>query len=252
MQKKIGYLAAALVVLLALIGPAVSKQGISPGRQPGPDTTLSQSRAPSPGGSPAADGRPENTGDQKSSETQTPASITAGKQAGGSAVNGGANAAAPAGSPGVTPSSPQTGGAIASGVTGLAGNQANDKGAPAPPAAEGYQVHVAIVGMKGQLLFGPTTVTVNKNNRWGLTALGALEATGLKYSLAPGYGNFVQSIAGQANKGMCGWMYKVNDEAPMVAASEKKVNPGDKIIWWYSESINNAGPTWEGLKEAAP
>ncbi|OIQ56537.1 hypothetical protein MOTE_23430 [Moorella thermoacetica] len=242
MQKKIGYLVAALLVLLALIGPAVSKQGISPGRQPGPDPTLSQSRAPSPGGSPAADGRPENT--------QTPASITAGKQAGGSAVNGGAHAAAPAGSNAVTPASPQTGKATA---TGPDGNQAhNDVGARAAAAAEGCQVYVAIIGMKGQVLFGPATVTVNKNGRWGLTALGALDATGLKYSLAPGYGNFVQSIAGQTNKGPCGWMYKVNDEAPMVAASEKKVNPGDKVIWWYSESINNAGPTWNGLKEAAP
>ncbi|OIQ08301.1 hypothetical protein MOOR_20200 [Moorella thermoacetica] len=252
MQKIFGYLAAALLILLALIGPAVYKQKITGSGQPGPDTTLTQPRAPSPGGSPATGGRPENTGDQKPLENQTPVSITTGKNIDGNAVTGGERAAAPAGSPGVTTASPQTGGAIASGVTGLAGNQANDKGAPAPPAAEGHRVHVAIVGMKGQLLFGPATVTVNKNNRWGLTALGVLEATGLKYSLAPGYGNFVQSIAGQANKGMCGWMYKVNDEAPMVAASEKNVNPGDKVIWWYSESLNNAGPTWEGLKEAAP
>jgi hypothetical protein len=38
----------------------------------------------------------------------------------------------------------------------------------------------------------------------------------------PVYGNFVQSIAGQANKGMGGWMYKVNNETPLVAARRQK------------------------------
>ncbi len=44
----------------------------------------------------------------------------------------------------------------------------------------------------------------------------------LKYSMNPVYGNFVQSIAGQANKGMGGWMYKVNNETPLVAARRQK------------------------------
>jgi hypothetical protein len=51
---------------------------------------------------------------------------------------------------------------------------------------------------------------------------------------------------------MCGWMYKINNETPMVAASEKKINSGDKIIWWYSESIDNPGPAWEDLEGSAP
>ncbi|TYP54200.1 DUF4430 domain-containing protein [Thermosediminibacter litoriperuensis] len=111
------------------------------------------------------------------------------------------------------------------------------------------RVEIAVVGKEGRVLYGPGTVTVKENNRWGLTALGALDSTGIDYKTGKGYDGFVVSIAGQANKGMAGWMYSVNDEVPMVAASEKKIEPGDRIIWWYNESINNPPPTWESLAE---
>jgi hypothetical protein len=82
-----------------------------------------------------------------------------------------------------------------------------------------------------------------------LTALGALDSTGIEYKTSLVYGGFVISIAGQANKGMSGWMYSVNNQVPMAAASEKKIKPGDRIIWWYSESVNNPSPSWESLVE---
>ncbi|WP_187286580.1 DUF4430 domain-containing protein [Thermosediminibacter oceani] len=115
--------------------------------------------------------------------------------------------------------------------------------------AGGCRIEIAIVGKGGRVLYGPKTVTVKENNRWGLTALGALDSTGIDYKTGQGYDGFVVSIAGETNKGMAGWMYSVNDEVPMAAASEKKIEPGDRIIWWYNESINNPPPTWDSLAE---
>jgi hypothetical protein len=111
------------------------------------------------------------------------------------------------------------------------------------------RVEIAVVGRESRLLYGPATVAVKENNRWGLTALGALDSTGIEYKTSLVYGGFVISIAGQANKGMSGWMYSVNNQVPMAAASEKKIKPGDRIIWWYSESVNNPSPSWESLVE---
>jgi len=105
-------------------------------------------------------------------------------------------------------------------------------------------VDIAVVGKDGELLFGPRSVTVRADRRWGLTALGALDATGLDYVDDNG---FVKSIEGQANSGMNGWMYKVNGKVPSVLASKFAINDGDEIIWWYSTDINSTGPTWEEL-----
>lgn len=117
---------------------------------------------------------------------------------------------------------------------------------PDPPAQDEYSVGIAVVGRNGELLYGPGSVTVSKNGKWGLTALGALHATGLSYT---DDGGFVKSIAGQANSGMNGWMYKVNGTVPMMLASDKAVNKEDKVIWWYSKDMNSPGPTWDSLFE---
>lgn len=254
MPKKIVYLMAALVIMAALIGPAVWRQQTAGTGSGNPAPALTQGQVAPSTENPAAGSTPENTGGQATA-TPTPAAI--GKNTGDNGVTAGGKGATATDSPGGTTTPSQGGGQTAASAAQLegsgsnsaqAGNENNASAPPAPPAPEGCQVGIAVIGLKGQILFGPAVVTVYKNNKWGLTAMGALETTGLKYSMSPVYGNFVQSIAGQANKGMCGWMYKVNNETPMVAAGDKKISPGDKIIWWYSESINNSGPTWEGLK----
>ncbi|PRR72841.1 S-layer homology domain-containing protein [Moorella stamsii] len=109
-------------------------------------------------------------------------------------------------------------------------------------------VDIAVVGMNGELLYGPGSVMVSKNGRWGLTALGALDATGLPYVDDNG---FVKSIAGQANSGMNGWMYKVNGSVPMVSASQKTIQDGDQVIWWYSTDWSSPGPVWESLLKSS-
>jgi len=109
-----------------------------------------------------------------------------------------------------------------------------------------YRVKIAVVGMSGELLYGPGRVTVSTDGRWGDTALGALHATGLSYNADQDTG-FVSKIEGQANSGMNGWMYKVNGEVAAVSAKDKQLSAGDRIIWWYSEDINSSGPDWNDL-----
>lgn len=113
-------------------------------------------------------------------------------------------------------------------------------------------VSIAVVGSNGQLLYGPGPVTVNKSNQCGLTVLGALDATGLPYVMSTKWPGFVDSIAGQANSGMSGWMFKVNGMAATVSAKDSPVNSGDQIIWWYSTDMNSSGPNWSDLTNGSP
>jgi len=132
----------------------------------------------------------------------------------------------------------------------LVGGQGGPGGGQPAPGQDEYSVDIAVVGMNGELLYGPGSVAVSKTGRWGLTAMGALDATGLNYTDDNG---FVKSIDGQANSGMNGWMYKVNGAVPMVSAKDKQVNKGDRIIWWYSRDMNSPGPEWDSLlKGSAP
>jgi hypothetical protein len=253
MQKKFIYLVAALIVLLALIGPAISNFYTGP--RGGDNVLTPPTGAPLPAENAVAGGFPESAGNQKAPETFKPPEKTAGEKSGDSAITGGGKASGPAGAPQATQPAQSAGSQSDAGSSAplpAAKKDGNSSYNQDSPAASGCRVDIAVVGMKGQLLYGPATVTVAKNNKWGLTALGALDATGLKYSMSPVYGNFVLGIAGQDNKGMGGWMYKVNEEIPMVAASEKAIRAGDKIIWWYSESLNSTGPAWQELKGASP
>ena len=112
---------------------------------------------------------------------------------------------------------------------------------------EEIKVGVAVVGKDGKPLFGPDEVRVTGENAWGLTALGALDATNLSYNTSVKWPDFVEAIAGQRNSGQSGWVYKVNSEVPVVSAAKRSVREGDRIIWWYSSSIGSPSPVWEIL-----
>ncbi|HHY40835.1 MAG TPA: DUF4430 domain-containing protein, partial [Syntrophaceticus sp.] len=74
-------------------------------------------------------------------------------------------------------------------------------------------VSIAIVGKDGELIYEPGEVTVQESGEWGLTALGALEATGVSYEVKDtDYGPYVTSVNGQAGDPNGGWMYTVNDK----------------------------------------
>lgn len=117
-----------------------------------------------------------------------------------------------------------------------------------PPEQHGCRVYIAVVGLNGEIVYHPAAVNVTPGNRWGITALGALDATGLSYAMKPMWPDFVDSIGGQACKGVSGWMYMVNGEIPMHLADKHPVKDGDKVIWWYSESMDQEPPSWDKLK----
>ncbi|WP_165859294.1 S-layer homology domain-containing protein [Desulfofundulus salinus] len=114
--------------------------------------------------------------------------------------------------------------------------------------ATAVTVGMAVVGMNNELLFGPSYVTVTKDNQWGLTALGALDASGVPYHTSTwSWGILVDEIAGQANSGMAGWMYTVNGQVPSYGPEKYNIKEGDRIIFYYSKSMDQQPPKWDDL-----
>lgn len=143
-----------------------------------------------------------------------------------------------------------TGDDRAAASTPVSSAKADEEAASTPAEPQGSRaitVNIAVVGKDGELLFGPGRVDIPESSRQEATALEALAATGLPYQVAKRYPDFVESIAGLSNKGQAGWLYQVNGEVPLMAASKKPVVADDYVIWWYSNSINEPPPKWEQL-----
>ncbi|NPV89767.1 MAG: DUF4430 domain-containing protein [Firmicutes bacterium] len=210
-KKRFFYLLAFLLILAAIIVPTVvnSNRGDS-----GP---VAETAAPTVAteNSPVAE---KGSGIEEKAAPQTPARISDTKD---QTERGGA-----------TPAAPVKAGPVQS-----------------PSVQPGCRVGVAVIGIGSELLYPPSTVNVSPGNKWGITALGALDATGLPYTMKPMWQNFVDSIRGQACKGVAGWMYMVNGEIPMHLADKHPVKEGDKVIWWYSESMDQEPPSWDKLKK---
>ena len=51
------------------------------------------------------------------------------------------------------------------------------------PTGSTVTVNIAIVGKDGELIYAPGEITVQESGDWGLTALGALDATGVSYEV---------------------------------------------------------------------
>ena len=72
----------------------------------------------------------------------------------------------------------------------------------------------------------------------GATVYDALASCGVSFNAkATGYGMYVNSIAGLAEKehgGMSGWMYSVNGSVANIACSSYVLSGGESIYWWYA------------------
>ena len=108
-------------------------------------------------------------------------------------------------------------------------------------------VNIAVVGKNGTLLFGPSSISLSSQDRFALTAMGALNKTGLRWSFSDRWEGLIVEIAGEQNQGMSGWMYSVNARVPTVLASEQSVSDGDRIIFWYSQDASASSPEWDRL-----
>jgi len=231
LKRKLIYIVLFLIIMAGIIGPAIYADKISSQKQAADRSAGGEAVSLKAGGQTPADSAAKG-GDQKT-VTGTSTQST-GQQAdngptvrdmvdrkGNSAGNVSQGGAAPAQKPVATSS--------------------------AGAKNDGCLVGIAVVGMNGELLYGPGNVTVTGKNMWEITALGALDATGLPYTMSTRWPGFVEAVAGQRNKGQAGWMYKVNNEIPLVAAGEKPVKTGDKVIWWYSKSMGDPAPNWDDL-----
>jgi plastocyanin len=225
-RKRFFYLLALLVIVAAVVVPAVlgnsrhtasapATGGVAPGLQAGGQSGIgvqpgSQQEAAQTGSGTDAAGQ--------ASATQAPSSAAGSDEGPDPAATGTGAAPAPAA------------GAVqdAQGTSGL-------------------KVGIAVVGIGGEVLYPPASVTIDPGNKWGVTALGALDATGLPYSMKPAWPDFVDVIGGQACKGVSGWMYMINGEIPMRMGDKHPVKAGDRVIWWYSESMDQQPPAWDRL-----
>lgn len=75
------------------------------------------------------------------------------------------------------------------------------------------------------------------------TALGALDASGASYVISDSwyaaYGTlYLSSVNGRAGQGTSGWMYQVNGVSPAVGANAYHVSNGDKVVFYYSDSMS--------------
>ncbi|RKD21438.1 S-layer homology domain-containing protein [Caminicella sporogenes] len=123
-------------------------------------------------------------------------------------------------------------------------NDSSDDGENVQPSDSTIKVYIAIIGKDGEIICFPRTVILSKDNKYGLTALGALDAAGVDYRISKEWDGFVEEIEGIRNKGMNGWMYAVNGSIPSVLAADKRVKSSDKILWWYSEDSMGKAPSW--------
>lgn len=227
MPKRLLYLAVLLIVLGGTLGPAFyTKKVFSPKHQGVAGSVTVAEKGQLGGGLSPKEALPGGDAAGSDPAMREPAS----KEAGAAAGDGGEER---------TTSRP---------VDASAGDSRKAAAPPqTAPQDEGIPVWVVVVGKNSELLFPPSQVRVKREGRWGLTALGALEATGLPYTTKPTWPDFVESIAGQANYQMSGWMYAVNGEVPMHMASKHPVKAGDRVIWWYSTSMDKPVPRWEDL-----
>lgn len=185
---------------------------------------------------------------QNNNHAQNPVPV----DAAGSIANPPAPAPKPPGETGNESPAPPAAGDVTKAVTTVPASSEEPGKEPQSSPAESPEdkqvaVNIAVVGKDGEMLFGPGQVNNLEENQQNTTALGVLAATGLPYEVSKRYPDFVEAIAGQRNKGQAGWLFKVNDEVPLVAANKKTVTAGDYVIWWYSSSINAPPPDWKQL-----
>jgi hypothetical protein len=229
-KKRLAYLVALLAIIAAIIIPTVihSQQGKveqTAGITAAP-VQSGKNQVAAPDSSSAKNGDNKLTGDQKSDQQKT----DSGEKKSGQTVSKTDN---------------QDSGKSSSGNKSSSSTKPGNSGKVTKPQTK---VGIAIVGIGGKMLFKPRQVVVNPKNRWGVTALGALDATGLPYVMKAEWYDFVDAICGEYNKGVSGWMYAVNGDVPMHMADKHPVKTGDQIIWWYSKSMEQAPPTWGSLQ----
>lgn len=119
---------------------------------------------------------------------------------------------------------------------------------PPAPVVERIKVYIAVLDDDGKIIYGPDSVRLNKDDKFGFTALGALDETGLRYDAGKN-NDFVTDIERIKNKGLSGWMFAVNGRAPGVGVRNYEIKDGDEVLWYYSKSESSRVPSFPDEKD---
>lgn len=111
-----------------------------------------------------------------------------------------------------------------------------DGSVPGASSQQGATVTVSITVDGSSAGAGSSSATLTLPA--GSTVYDALASCGVSFNAkATGYGMYVSSIAGLAEKehgGMSGWMYSVNGSTANIACSSYVLSGGESIYWWYA------------------
>ncbi|HDS64198.1 MAG TPA: DUF4430 domain-containing protein [Methanofollis liminatans] len=136
------------------------------------------------------------------------------------------------------------GGATVAETVTISGNSGGNSGDNSGDGGDLYQDVVLPAGnVTVTAANSGTAYTVNRR-----TALGALDASGASYTIDDGwydqYGTlYITAINGRTNRGASGWMYQVNGVSPSVGANAKTVQNGDRVVFYWSESMSSTPAT---------
>lgn len=119
-----------------------------------------------------------------------------------------------------------------------------------PSAALAASVHVRVEG-NTQTIWGPTAPTLTAT-----TAQDALEQASLAgefyyHVTVSSFGSYVDQIGRYPGSRNSGWVFKVNNVSPPVAADAVTLADGDSVLWYYATFGPTGGPPTLGLSSVA-
>jgi hypothetical protein len=102
-------------------------------------------------------------------------------------------------------------------------------------------VHVRVEG-KTRTLFAPTTVTVTASTPFEALQQAALIGEFYYHVTSSSFGNYVDQVGLYGGTADSGWVYKVDNVSPPVAADQDQLKDGDTVLWYYATFGATGGP----------
>jgi hypothetical protein len=110
-----------------------------------------------------------------------------------------------------------------------------------PATALAATVHVRIEG-KTKNLFAPQEATVTAGNALEALQQASLAGEFYYHITQSSFGNYVDQVGFYGGTADSGWVFKVNDVSPPVAADQVALKDGDHVLWYYATFGPTGGP----------
>ncbi len=113
---------------------------------------------------------------------------------------------------------------------------------------DSVSVYITVTGKNGVTVLSKRRITVNDDDEFGMTPLGALAKTGLSFTTKFDEA-YVSSIDGVAEdlRGTAGWVWEVNGDRPGLACNDFTLEDGDEVVWLWVNDANEGGFNAEKL-----